>query len=164
MDAYRDPTPLPAAPGVGLAALSFLQDVPRLRKLQIAERNERLVRRKGGTGLVRNELRLLLTAADLRLAGADRFHGYDIARHLAAAEDSKSIMSQPTLYRALRRLEERGALESEWESLQDAAASGREGRPRRYYRLTAAGAELANSELRSQQLKWAGGKLLPNTN
>ncbi len=122
------------------------------------------MRRKGGTGLVRNELRLLLTAADLRLAGDTRFHGYDIARHLAAAEDSMSTMSQPTLYRALRRLEERGALESEWESLEDAAASGREGRPRRYYRLTSAGAELAKAELRAQNLRWASGQLLPNPN
>ena len=105
------------------------------------------MKRKAGTTLVRNELRLLLTAADLRVAGKDRFHGYDLARHLAGAEDGSSIMSQPTLYRALRRLEERGALTSEWERLDEAAAHGREGRPRRYYRLTEAGAELAASEL-----------------
>lgn len=119
------------------------------------------MRRKAGTGLVRNELRLLLTAADLQLAGEDRFHGYDIARHLAAAEDSSSIMSQPTLYRALRRLEERGALSSEWEALDEAATRGREGRPRRYYRLTSAGAELAAKELLSHQLRWSEGRLLP---
>jgi len=119
------------------------------------------VRRKAGTGLVRNELRLLLTAADLQMAGRYQFHGYDIARHLAAAEDTRSIMSQPTLYRALRRLEERGALESEWESLDDAAADGREGRPRRYYRLTNTGAELATSELRVHQLQWMSGRLIP---
>jgi DNA-binding PadR family transcriptional regulator len=111
--------------------------------------------------LVRNELRLLLTAADLQTAGEDRFHGYDLATHLAHAEDGSSIMSQPTLYRALRRLEERGALASEWESLDDAAASGREGRPRRYYRLTAAGAELAASELHAHQLRWNRGQLIP---
>ena len=119
------------------------------------------MRRKAGTGLVRNELRLLLTAADLQIAGEDSFHGYDIARHLAAAEDSGSIMSQPTLYRALRRLEERGALSSEWEALDEAEAQGREGRPRRYYRLTSAGAELARSELVSHQLRWSEGRLLP---
>jgi DNA-binding PadR family transcriptional regulator len=119
------------------------------------------VRRKAGTGLVRNELRLLLTAADLRLAGEDRFHGYDIARHLALAEDLRSIMSQPTLYRALRRLEERGALTSEWEALDEAAEQGREGRPRRYYRLTNAGAELAQAELLNHKLQWSDGRLLP---
>ena len=119
------------------------------------------MRRKAGTGLVRNELRLLLTAADLQADGNPRFHGYDIARHLAAAQDRKSIMSQPTLYRALRRLEERGALVSEWEDAEEAATAGREGRPRRYYRLTAAGAELAASELLTQQLQWTSGQLLP---
>ncbi len=122
------------------------------------------VRRRSGTGLVRNELRLLLTAADLLSSGTKRFHGYDLAKHLAAAEESSSIMSQPTLYRALRRLEERGALESEWESLDDAANEGREGRPRRYYRITNAGVELAKSELLAHQLRWVGGQLIPNPN
>ena len=119
------------------------------------------MKRKDGTGLVKNELRLLLTAADLQVAGEDRFHGYDLARHLAGAEDGSSIMSQPTLYRALRRLESRGALSSEWESLDEARAQGREGRPRRYYRLTAAGAELAASELLAHQLGWNRGRLTP---
>ncbi len=70
-------------------------------------------------------------------------------------------MSQPTLYRTLRRLEERGALTSEWESLDDAAENGREGRPRRYYQLASAGAELARSELSERNLEWSKGRLLP---
>ena len=122
------------------------------------------MRRKAGTGLVKNELRLLLTAADLQIEGVKRFHGYDLAKHLANAEESTSIMSQPTLYRALRRLEERGALKSEWESLEEAAKAGREGRPRRYYRITGAGVELAKSELAVHKMRWASGKLLPNPN
>lgn len=121
------------------------------------------MRRKAGTGLVRNELRLLLTAADLHLAGTDHFHGYDLARHLASSEDSGSIMSQPTLYRALRRLEERGALTSQWESLEEASAHGREGRPRRYYQITSAGIELAKAELRNHELSWVEGKLIPGS-
>lgn len=119
------------------------------------------MRRKAGTSLVRNELRLLLTAADLQITGEDCFHGYDLARHLAGSDDGSAIMSQPTLYRALRRLEERGALSSEWESLEEAAAGGREGRPRRYYRLTATGVELAASELAERRLKWVSGRLIP---
>ena len=119
------------------------------------------MKRKAGTSLVRNELRLLLTAADLQIAGHDRFHGYDLARHLADAEDGSSIMSQPTLYRSLRRLEERGALSSEWEDPAEAARHGREGRPRRYYRLTQAGAELATHELQIQHLRWSSGQLSP---
>ena len=119
------------------------------------------MRRKAGTALVRNELRLLLTAADRLTAGHSRFHGYDLARHLAELEDGSSVMSQPTLYRALRRLEERGALTSEWETLGEAAAAGREGRPRRYYQITSAGAELAKSELRDRDLAWSSGRLIP---
>ncbi len=119
------------------------------------------MRRKHGTGLVRNELRLLLTAADLQGAGEHRFHGYDLARHLAETEDATGVMSQPTLYRALRRLEERGALESGWEGMDEAADNGREGRPRRYYRITSAGAELAQRELRDRQLQWTKGILSP---
>ena len=119
------------------------------------------MKRRAGIGLVRNELRLLLTAADMQVAGHDRFHGYDLAHHLAEAEDGSAIMSQPTLYRALRRLEERGALSSEWESLDAAAANGREGRPRRYYRLTAGGREVALTELRALRMQWSSGTLVP---
>ena len=119
------------------------------------------MRRKAGTGLVRNELRLLLTAVDLAGAGHDSFHGYDLARHLAVADDEPAVMSQPTLYRALRRLEERDALSSEWETLEEAAANGREGRPRRYYRITTGGAELAKAELRERELQWTRGQLIP---
>ncbi len=121
------------------------------------------MRRKAGIGLVRNELRLLLTAVDLLSEGREQFHGYDLARHLAHADDGASIMSQPTLYRSLRRLEERGALSSAWETPEQAAAEGREGRPRRYYRLTSTAGELAKSELRAHELQWTKGQLLPNT-
>lgn len=110
---------------------------------------------------MRNELRLLLTAADLLGVGQSRFHGYELARHLAKTEDDKSVMSQPTLYRALRRLEERGALTSDWESPSDASAAGRQGRPRRYYQITTAGAELAQQELRERHLAWSKGRLRP---
>ena len=119
------------------------------------------MKRRAGTGLVRNELRLLLTAADMQVAGHARFHGYDLAHHLSEAEDGTAIMSQPTLYRALRRLEERGALTSEWETLEQAAAHGREGRPRRYYRLTAGGREIALTELRAHRMQWSSGILIP---
>lgn len=141
-----------------------MQNFGLLWGVDVHDRNRHhgeILRRKAGTGLVRNELRLLLTAADLQRAGTVRFHGYDLARHLAESEESHSIMSQPTLYRGLRRLEERGALTSEWESLEDAAANSREGRPRRYYRITNAGIELARSELTRHELRWANGKLLP---
>jgi PadR family transcriptional regulator PadR len=121
------------------------------------------MRRRAGTGLVTNELRLLLTAADLQKEGQGSFHGYDIARRLARTEGANSVMSQPTLYRALRRLEQRGALSSHWESPETARAEGREGRPRRYYSLSPAGAQLAISELRTLELEWHRGQLRPST-
>ena len=50
------------------------------------------MRRKAGTGLVKNELRLLLTAVDLQLDGVAKFHGYDLAKNLAAAEGHPAMV------------------------------------------------------------------------
>ena len=85
---------------------------------------------------------------------------------LTVVEELDSLKTRPddvgrAARTALRSLEERQALTSEWESLQEAAADGREGRPRRYYRLTSAGAEMARAELRSRRLAWNKGHLLP---
>lgn len=119
------------------------------------------MRRRAGSGLVRNELRILLCAIDLHAGGESRFHGYDLARKVGG-EDA-TVPSQSTMYRALRRLEKRGALASEWESLEEAAAEGREGRPRRYYTLTPSGSALAASELRQLNLRWHQGAFEPVT-
>lgn len=51
-----------------------------------------------------------------------------------------------TIYPMLARLERQGWLESETEDI-DASTAGR--RPRRYYRLTGAGARVAQSEIQS---------------
>jgi DNA-binding PadR family transcriptional regulator len=59
-------------------------------------------------------------------------YGYGLLKTLEAA----GIPSDGnTVYPLLRRLEERGLLESEWNT--------DESRPRKFYRTTAAGAELA---------------------
>ena len=100
------------------------------------------MRRKQGTGLVKNEIRLLQVAAAME-ADKKVFYGYDLVHTLVRPRSRKPLMSQPTLYRTLRRLEESGHLSSEWESLASAEADGRDGRPRRYYRLTAAGRRAA---------------------
>ncbi len=103
------------------------------------------MRRKQGTGLVKNEI-LLLQIASLRQAAGDlRFHGYDLVQTLVGP-GGKPTMSQPTLYRALRRLEESGHLTSEWETLEEASADDRDGRPRRYYRLTTQGSAAVSAE------------------
>lgn len=115
----------------------------------------RSVRRKGGTELVPNEVRVL--AAALRLdRSAGQFHGYELLKELEPPEGGGRILNNSTLYRALRRFEGFGLVESGWETTEEAAALGREGRPRRYYRLTADGAREAVLALTSTAAKTHG--------
>jgi PadR family transcriptional regulator PadR len=65
----------------------------------------------------------------------DRRYGLEIAKALG--------IQGGTLYPALARLEAAGFLTSGWEDDDDASANGRP--PRRYYRLTAEGAQEAEA-------------------
>jgi len=103
------------------------------------------MRRREDTELVPNEVKLLVTAIAVTTSGEPEFHGYALAKELAALEGSQIPMSQSTLYRALRRLEGRGALESRWESIEEVADAGRDGPPRRYYTVTASGLAAARA-------------------
>lgn len=105
------------------------------------------MRRRDGNGLVANELKVLRAAIETMWSNQPEFHGFALGRLLADLDDSGKLMDQSTLYRSLRRLEARGALESRWEDPKDAANDGREGRLRRYYRVTPAGVALAKSEI-----------------
>ena len=105
------------------------------------------MRRTGGDALVTNELKVLRAALELLWEDQSEFHGYELAATLADLEGASRLMNQSTLYRGLRRLEERGALESHWEDPDEATEDGREGRPRRYYRVTPDGVALARTEL-----------------
>ncbi|MEN8235763.1 MAG: helix-turn-helix transcriptional regulator [Actinomycetota bacterium] len=78
-------------------------------------------------------------------SGDTEFHGYALAKELARLEGVPSPMAQSTLYRALRRLEERGTLQSRWESMEEVAADDRDGPPRRYYTVTATGVAVATA-------------------
>ncbi len=110
------------------------------------------MRRKGDTELVTNEVKLLLAAISMTTSGDSEFHGYSLAKELAHLEGAQTPMSQSTLYRALRRLEERGALRSRWESIEESQADGRDGPPRRYYTITADGVAAAQQAVaRSEQ-------------
>ena len=116
------------------------------------------VRRKAGT-LVPLEIDICRCASELQKSGADDFHGYEMAKQLAASSDRRSLAAYGTLYRALGRLEEMGLLKSRWE---DPRVAAREGRPlRRFYALTAAGLravrEAQNAELavRRPRKGWA---------
>jgi PadR family transcriptional regulator len=94
------------------------------------------VRRKPGA-LVPLEIAICAAAIHLRRRGEDEFHGYEIAKSLGEAADTKLLTAYGTLYRALGRLEKMGLLQSRWE---DPHVPARENRPgRRLYTLTALG-------------------------
>jgi PadR family transcriptional regulator PadR len=66
---------------------------------------------------------------------AEDLYGYEIARHLAAANAGTSIFKDGTIYPVLRTLAREGLLTSR-------IVPSYSGPPRRYYRITAAGREL----------------------
>ena len=120
------------------------------------------MRRKPGS-LVPLEQRICLAASDLLRRDHTTFHGYEIAKTLAAAADARLLTAHGTLYRALGRLEEMGLLKSRAE---DPKIAARESRPgRRLYTLTALG-ERAAQEARiaataSQNMKRPRRRLVP---
>ena len=102
------------------------------------------VRRKPGS-LVPLEIAICSAAALLLRDGTREFHGYELAKTLGDAADSRLLTAYGTLYRALGRLEQMGLMTSRWE---DPAVPARENRPgRRLYILTALG-EAAVDEAR----------------
>ena len=120
-----------------------------------------MARRRNDDGLIANEIHVLAVLIDTAEAGGSRhlgdvrLYGYPVfcelnRRRRAAGERA---VSDATVYRCLRRLEERGLLVSEWESDAEAAADKREGRKRRYYRLDrSAPGELAAAHRQLDQL------------
>jgi DNA-binding PadR family transcriptional regulator len=78
-----------------------------------------------------------MAGLDLGRRGVSEFHGFAVARHMAAIGEAHQLTAHGTLYKALGRLEAAGLLESRWEEADLALA---EGRPRRrFYRVTGAG-------------------------
>lgn len=114
------------------------------------------MRRKGDTELVPNEVKLLVAAISATTSASPEIHGYALAKELARLEESQLPMSQSTLYRALRRLEERGALESRWESMSEVEDDGRDAPPRRYYRVTSSGVAMAKAAVHDAERAKAG--------
>jgi DNA-binding PadR family transcriptional regulator len=99
------------------------------------------VRRKPGR-LVPLEIAICLAAATLHQRGVAEFHGYEMAKTLGDAADTRLLTAYGTLYRALGRLEKMGLVTSRWE---DPAVPARENRPgRRLYTLTALGEAAAD--------------------
>lgn len=104
------------------------------------------MRRKPGA-LVPLEISICIVAADLAASEADEFHGYQLAKELAAVADHRLLTAYGTLYRALARLEQMGLLISRREDPEIAARESRPGR--RLYTLTAAGEAVAVSAKKS---------------
>lgn len=104
------------------------------------------MRRKAGT-LLPLEAEILDAALRLNRSGEQRFHGFGIAKVIAEGDETSTLTSHGTLYKALGRLEAAGLLSSDWE---DADAAAEQGRPRRrLYEVTGA-TQVALAEHRLQ--------------
>lgn len=89
-------------------------------------------------------IRLLRGTLDVMILKAlswGTMHGYAISQWIATTTDAAFSIQEGALYPALRRLEERGLLDSRW-------ALTETGREARFYRLTAAGRQRLQSEVR----------------
>jgi len=99
---------------------------------------------------------ILAAAIDLSRSGEQTFYGFGIAKAIQEGRDRRLLTGHGTLYRALLRLEKRGFVSSEWEDSEAAASEHRP--PRRIYRLTAEGAEIASRVAKPIKV----GKLRPS--
>ena len=92
------------------------------------------------------ELDILLGTLDvlvLKTLSWGPSHGYGIARWIRESSGETFRILDGALYTALHRLEERGAVESEWGHTE-------QGKRAKFYRLTPAG----RRELRAQAAQW----------
>jgi PadR family transcriptional regulator, regulatory protein PadR len=69
-------------------------------------------------------------------------YGYEISQQLEQRSDGYFELKEGLLYPALHRMQQKGWLSSEWQTV--------EGRPRKYYTLTALGSKI----LREQATEW----------
>ncbi|MDX6244985.1 MAG: Transcriptional regulator PadR-like family [Frankiales bacterium] len=103
---------------------------PKVPRRSLRRYGERM-RRKGGTGLVLNELRVLAASLRLAVEGSTELYGYELFGTLSAWE-GQLPMNHGTLYRCLRALEARGLYETHVRPSSDGPA-------RVFYTLTASG-------------------------
>ena len=79
------------------------------------------------------------------LAGGRR-HGYGIMQEVAALSEGRTALKVPTLYATLERLEGAGLITQDGEEVVD-------GRARRYYSITDAGASALRSEIQALEAR-----------
>jgi len=83
---------------------------------------------------VRNESKILAAALRLAVRGTVHLYGYELFAQLSSWEGGDAPMNHGTLYRCLRRLEQRGLLQTS-----SAAEDPSLGPARVFYELTSAG-------------------------
>jgi PadR family transcriptional regulator PadR len=86
-------------------------------------------------------LRGTLDVMILKAVSGGAVHGYGVSRWIADTTEDTFAVQEGALYPALRRLEQKGLLESEWSVTET-------GREARYYTLTDAGRARLGSEVR----------------
>jgi PadR family transcriptional regulator PadR len=91
---------------------------------------------KGGLTVVQGTLELLVLTT---LAAQSPLHGFEILDWIRRTTDEELLVEDGALYPALRRMEKRGWLKSDW-------AISEKGRRARYYELTAAGKKALERE------------------
>jgi DNA-binding PadR family transcriptional regulator len=99
------------------------------------------MRRKTGS-LVPLEVAILDALIELRRNGTPEAHGFLIASELRSIGDDRRLTAYGTLYKALDRLAESGAIDRRWEDPEIAAL---EGRPRRRYHWITLAGEVAHA-------------------
>ncbi|MGE0158424.1 MAG: PadR family transcriptional regulator [Gemmatimonadales bacterium] len=91
---------------------------------------------KGGLTVFQGTLELLVLRT---LAARSPLHGFEILEWIRRTTDEELLVEDGALYPALRRMEARGWLRSDW-------AISEKGRRARYYELTAAGRKALEKE------------------
>lgn len=91
---------------------------------------------KGGLAVFQGTLELLVLKT---LAAQSPLHGFEILDWIRRTTDEELLVEDGALYPALRRMEKRGWLRSDW-------AISEKGRRARYYELTAAGRKALEKE------------------
>jgi transcriptional regulator len=91
---------------------------------------------KGGLAVFQGTLELLVLRT---LAAQSPLHGFEILDWIRRTTDEELLVEDGALYPALRRMEKRGWLRSDW-------AISEKGRRARYYELTATGRKALEKE------------------
>jgi PadR family transcriptional regulator, regulatory protein PadR len=84
-------------------------------------------------------------------------YGLQITKAIEEASSGSRIIGVGSLYPTLRRLEEKGFVNSRWESNENAKSTERKsGSRRRYYRITPTGSRalIENQTIRQKLLAW----------